>query len=147
MTLRQRLSVTGLQVAQGFIFRILRNEPTLIPSASINHENKSKDTIKLVFKLLSCRIEAYDLYLKLCVSSLTSWQPSREFTSWAFWQERMEPAKVSITHTAERSMKKVICERPKQRTWLLGEARRENGLAAKNAFSWSNDYTSDMYVF
>ena len=45
-----------------------------------------------------------------CVG-LTSWQSSRELTSWAFWQERMEPARLSITHTADRSMKNVICGR------------------------------------
>lgn len=42
---------------------------------------------------------------------LTSWQSSRELTSWAFWQERMEPARLSITHTADSSMKNVICDR------------------------------------
>lgn len=46
---------------------------------------------------------------------LTSWQSSRELTSWAFWQERMEPARLSITHTADSSMKNVICDRGGER--------------------------------
>ena len=46
---------------------------------------------------------------------LTSWQSSRELTSWAFWQERMEPARLSITHTADSSMKNVICDQGGER--------------------------------
>ena len=60
------------------------------------------------------------------LSGLTSWQSSRELTSWAFWQDKMEPARFSITHTAERSMKKVIWEEREREEEGRGEGR-ENG--------------------
>lgn len=53
---------------------------------------------------------------------LTSWQSSRELTSWAFWQDRIEPARLSITHTADSSMKKVICH---------GRRGRDGGIEKK----------------
>lgn len=101
-------------------------------SLTLKHQNASKDTITLFLKSLSFKIKAYALYQKVCISLLTNWQPSRELTSWAFWQERIEPAKFSITHTAESSMKKVIWKQTKQEIdYSLGETQRKNYLAFK----------------
>lgn len=86
----------------------------------------------MFFTLLLCKVKAADLYQKVCTSLLTSWQPSRPLTSWAFWQERIEPAKFSITHTAESSMKNVIWKQTKQKMdYSLGEARRKTDLAVQ----------------
>lgn len=93
-------------------------------------------------------MKAYDLYKEVSFSLLTSWQPSRELTSWAFWQERIEPAKFSITHTAESSMKKVIWKQTKQKIdYSLGESWQKNDLALKKAFSRSNNYMSNSNMF
>lgn len=41
--------------------------------------------------------------------SLTLSQASRVFTSCAFWHDRMEPARLSMTPSTESSVKKAIC--------------------------------------
>ena len=61
------------------------------------------------------------------LSGLTSWQSSRELTSWTFWQDKMEPARFSITHTAERSMKKVIWEEREREEEGRGEGEWKEG--------------------
>lgn len=43
------------------------------------------------------------------LASLTLSQASRDFTSCAFWQDRMDPASVSMTPSTDSSVKKVIC--------------------------------------
>ena len=42
-------------------------------------------------------------------TSLTLSQASRDFTSCAFWQDRMDPARLSMTPSTDSSVKKVIC--------------------------------------
>lgn len=139
--LRNMLLMTHLQKSYTSVHLggFFRKESTWIPRATVNYQNKRKDAIKWCSKLLLCTMKACDLRQKGCVSSLTNWQPSRELTSWAFWQERMEPAKFSITHTAESSMKKVIWKRTKEKIdYSPGQAPRKKDLAVnKNLFHWT----------
>lgn len=88
--------------------------------------NKMTEWLKI--GIISSLLDISSEVESACVG-LTSWQSSRELTSWAFWQERMEPARLSITHTADRSMKNVICG-------------REGGK--KRARSWENVAVSTL---
>lgn len=62
--------------------------------------------------------------------SLTLSQASRVFTSCAFWHDRMEPARLSMTPRTDSSVKKAICSRRRGAAGCAGLRSREPAHAA-----------------
>lgn len=68
--------------------------------------------------------------LGLPLLSLTLSQASRVFTSCAFWHDRMEPARLSMTPSTESSVKKAICSGRRGAAGCAGLRSREPARVA-----------------